>query len=520
VVTNTDAKTGTLAGGFIINALPFINSISPATTSAGDTVTIAGSWFGGTMGTSYVSFNGVRATSYSQWSAGSIKCAVPQGAVSGNVTVVTQYGTSNAKSITIIYTKWYLPEGSTKGGFSTYISIVNPNGSATNATLTYMRTSGGPVNQVVNLPANSQTTVNPADTIGAADFSTKIAADSGKTISVDRTMTWTGPGAPSPEAHNSIGVSSPATTWYLPEGSSNWGFETWLLIQNPTTTAAHCTVTYMLEGSAPRSFSKIVPANSRASYSMAADIGTADASIKVVSDVPVCPERSMYRNNRREGSDSIGTTYASDTYYLAEGTTAWGYTTYVLVQNPNASAASVTLTYMTPGGPVAQAPFSIPADSRRTVRVNDVLPNTDFSTTVTANKPVIAERSMYWGSGTPLGEAMHDSIGTDLPHTTFYLPDGQTSGGRQTYTLVANPNGSAVQVRISYLGAGGVGNVTFTATVPAQSRMTFNLADRIPNGRASIVVTSLTAGKKIIAERSMYWNNKGAGTDTIGGFSD
>jgi hypothetical protein len=34
------------------------------------------------------------------------------------------------------------------------------------------------------------------------------------------------------------------------------------------------------------------------------------------------------------------------------------------------------------------------------------------------------------------------------------------------------------------------------------------------------MVTSLTAGKKIIAERSMYWNSRGAGTDTIGGYSD
>jgi hypothetical protein len=38
-------------------------------------------------------------------------------------------------------------------------------------------------------------------------------------------------------------------------------------------------------------------------------------------------------------------------------------------------------------------------------------------------------------------------------------------------------------------------------------------------GRASIVVTC-TSGQKITAERSMYWNNRGAGTNTIGGWSD
>jgi hypothetical protein len=34
------------------------------------------------------------------------------------------------------------------------------------------------------------------------------------------------------------------------------------------------------------------------------------------------------------------------------------------------------------------------------------------------------------------------------------------------------------------------------------------------------MVTSKTSGKKIIAERSMYWNNRGAGTCTVGGFSN
>ena len=34
----------------------------------------------------------------------------------------------------------------------------------------------------------------------------------------------------------------------------------------------------------------------------------------------------MYRNKRREGHDSIGTTTSATDYFLAEGTTAWGFT--------------------------------------------------------------------------------------------------------------------------------------------------------------------------------------------------
>jgi hypothetical protein len=331
-------------------------------------------------------------------------------------------------------------------------------------------------------------------------------------------MSWTGPGAASPEAHSSIGVTSPAKTWYLPEGSSKWGFECWLLIQNPNTSAANCTITYMIEGQGPKTVTKSVPANSRKTFNMADDIGAADASIKVESNIPVIPERAMYRNNRREGHDSIGTTSPASDFYLAEGTSAYGFTTYVLVQNPNDSACDVTVTYMTTAGPKPQAAFSMDANSRKTIRVNDVLPDTDFSTQVHGTKPIIAERAMYWGNGT--GEACHDSIGMDAPHKTFYLPDGSTILGRETWTLVQNPNDTDVQVQISYLTANGQGNVVFIETIPAETRMTFNMSDKMMNQRAAVMVKCTTPQKKVMVEGATYWNSKGGGTDTIGGYSD
>jgi len=94
----------------------------------------------------------------------------------------------------------------------------------------------------------------------------------------------------------------------------------------------------------------------------------------------------------------MGTTSPASDFYLAEGTSAYGFTTYVLIQNPNSDATDVTVTYMTGEGPQPQAPFSMDPNSRNTIRVNDVLPNTDFSTKVHGTKPVIADRAMYWNS--------------------------------------------------------------------------------------------------------------------------
>jgi hypothetical protein len=387
-------------------------------------------------------------------------------------------------------------------------------------------TPDGPVTEPdIALAANSVTTVLPTEQYELqTDFSTKVECLEGESIAVDRTMTWLGQGASFAEGHSSVGLTAPDTTWYLPEGSSAWGFETWLLIQNPNAGDAHCQVTYMLDGGVPVTVEKTVPANTRRSYPMADDIGEADASIMVTSDIPVAPERSMYRYSRREGHDSVGTNLPSNDYYLSEGSTAWGFTTYVLVQNPNADVTDVTLTYMTPSGEVAGPSFTMQPNSRETVRVNDALQNSDFSTHVRGSLPIIAERAMYWGEGTPAGEACHDSIGLAAPHTTFYLPGGQTGYGFErwfeTYTCVQNPNDTDVEVRVTYLTPEAAHNAEFTSTIGANSRATFNMADRLTDTRAAVLVECLTPGMKVMAERATYWDGKTGGVETIGGFSE
>lgn len=415
---------------------------------------------------------------------------------------------------------WYLAEGSTSWGFDTFVTIQNPNDNTVEAEITFMTDEGSVPGLTVELAPESQTTVNPANLLGARDFSTKVVAKGDQGIAVDRTMSWTGPGAPSPEGHSSIGVNRPSGAWYLSEGSSAWGFETWLLVQNPNESQATCNLTYMIEGEDPVTVKKVVPGNSRMSFNMADDIGARDASMKVESDTPIICERSVYRNNRREGHCSIGSTGPSNDYYLAEGTTAWGFTSYLLVQNPGDELSDVSITYMTPGGSVTKPAFTMPPNSRETVLVNDVMPNTDFSAKVHGSRPIIAERAVYWGAGTSQGEACHESIGMPSLHGTHYFPGGRTSDSHETWVLVQNPNPAAVEIEVAYLPTAGNDVIRFTDTVDAKSRKSFNMADKVPSGNAATVVTCKTAGTKIMCERSMYWNNRGAGTATIGAFED
>ncbi len=530
VVTGTEVPLA-LPGGFNVLEPPTVTGLSPGTGKPGTMVTIEGSGFGaersylGGHAVSTVDFNGTPAGAYTEWTDTRIVCEVPASVETGPVVVNTPGGASDPDRVfTAASGSWYLAEGTTAWGFETEIAIVNPNADEVAVRVTYF-TPDGPVGRPdITMPPNSRVTINPAseDNLAATDFSTRVECLGGEDIAADRTMYWRGEGAAGSEGHASIGATAPSTTWYLAEGSSAWGFETWLTVQNPGAGDATCQVTYMTEGWGQQTVTKTVPAGSRRSFNIADDIGAKDSSIRVVADVPVVAERSMYRNNRREGHNSIGVNELSRNYYLAEGTTAWGFTTYLTLQNPNKDAAQVTLTYMTPDGQSKQPTLTVPGNSRRTVKVNDALPGTDLSTRVESDLPLAAERAMYWDPGT--GEACHDSVGASSPAMQWWLPGGHSGHGPgertfETWTCVQNPNEVPVQVRVTYLTPGGTGNKSFTDTIPAGRRMTYDMARLITNGSAGIKVESLTPGGGVVVERSMYWDNRSAGTDTIGGRS-
>jgi hypothetical protein len=95
---------GTLSNGvvFITPGAPNVFSVSPATAPTGWLVTITGTNFGGTQGTSTVSFNGNLATATS-WSPTQIVATVPSAATSGIVTV-TASGVAGTAAFFNVYT--------------------------------------------------------------------------------------------------------------------------------------------------------------------------------------------------------------------------------------------------------------------------------------------------------------------------------------------------------------------------------------------------------------------------------
>ena len=87
-------------GFTVIAAAPTISNLSPSSGPVGTAVTVTGTNFGSTQGSSTVTFNGTVATPTS-WSASSIVAPVPTGATSGNVVVTVGGQASNSIGFTV-----------------------------------------------------------------------------------------------------------------------------------------------------------------------------------------------------------------------------------------------------------------------------------------------------------------------------------------------------------------------------------------------------------------------------------
>jgi len=290
---------------------------------------------------------------------------------------------------------WFLAEGSTGGSFETWVLVQNPSSTAANVKLTYMTPNGRGDGPVAQLPPLSRQTFNVADKV-PNQWSVSTRVDSDQPVVAER-ATY---GNNRTIATESIGTPALAQSWYLAEGCTNGGFETWVLVQNPGDTKAHVKLTYMTpQGQSPGPEADLPP-GSRQTFNVADMMPNQwSVSTKVDADQPVVAERSEYWSNRLEGHDSIGVSSPSYYWYLAEGCTASGFETWVLVQNPGDVDANITITYMTPKGPITGPIDVVPAHSRKTYNVADTVQGEwSVSTMVTADNPVIAERAVYGNS--------------------------------------------------------------------------------------------------------------------------
>jgi hypothetical protein len=274
------------------------------------------------------------------------------------------------------------------------------------------------------------------------------------------------------------------------------------------------TLTHLLEGgAAPVVQTVTVPGASRRTFFIndVPGLATAALSTVITSNVPVVAERAMYLNTTAQplvaGTAGRGATALSTSWSLAEGATGF-FHTYLLLGNPNAGEATVTVRYQLPDGTAFDKSYPVPGQSRRTVDVNfeDArLASTAVGMSITSTLPIVSERAMWWGDPFVEGSV---AIGSTATGTAWAIGEGGEGGtlAEGTFVLVANGSSNLGSVRFTVVYDDGT-NEQKDYELLGNARLTVRIGDYFAKAREakfSVLVESVTAGVPIAVEVARY----------------
>lgn len=300
-----------------------------------------------------------------------------------------------------------------------------------------------------------------------------------------------------------------SSSWVFAEGATWDGFGEWILLLNPNKETSVAKFDFLSEDGPLDGPQVQVPPGSRVTvhvneYAPNRDLG---AMVRSLNDVPVFAERAMYvaRPDGKWGShDSIGSKGTSRTWYLPEGATWLGYDEWLLIANPNSEPLEVKVSFQMPFGEIGMPEFEIGAGARKTIHVNDYVPEGDVSAKVESlgDAGIVAERSVY--IRTPDGKfGCHCSMGLTECAGGWGVAEGTTRPGFEEWILIQNPTTLVSEATLFFLTANGATKGP-TYFVDGGSRISVRVNDIVPDCDLSVMVVTAEEDQKVVVERAMY----------------
>ena len=383
---------------------------------------------------------------------------------------------------------WYLAEGATHSGFEEWICIQNPGETAANVTITYMFPGGTTQDQAFQVGPHSRYTVDVNGAVGMdKDVSARVS--SSQPVVVERPMYFNYHGwctGGSIEA----GINELADTWFLAEGTTNPGFEEWISIMNPGSSAIDVDITYMFQGGQTQKQSFAMPPTSRETVMVNDIVGpNKDVSAKVEATGDIIVERPMYflyHGAWTGGHSQVGAKEAADSWFLSEGTTRdnqydGSFEEWISIQNPGNKKATVDITYMFTGGATQQGSIEVPPHARETVLVNsEVGSDKDVSVQLDSDEDIVVERPMYfnyhnkWPGGTV-------ELGCRNTRKTWYFAEGTTRVGFEEWLTLQNPGATEATATITFMFRDGT-TQRKEVKLPPNSRTTVDVNSSVSMG--------------------------------------
>ncbi len=359
------------------------------------------------------------------------------------------YGSHAESATEAPRTTWYFAEGATMGGFNTFYLLLNPGTTSADVTVTYLRANRAPRTRTYRVPAGARQTVwvdmerwDDGDSLEAAEVSARIDATS--PIIAERAMYLDGQGQVFAAGHDSVGLPAPSQRWLLAEGATGPYFDLFILLANPSPDAAAVRLRFLLGDGTVIEHRETVPAFSRGTVwvdALARDatllainpdyarLADAAVSTDVVVDngVGILVERSMWwpgdSSTWAEAHNSGGVTSAGARWALAEGEVGGprNTRTYVLLSNPTAGAATVTVTMLSEDRSPETQTYIVGPNSRFNIALGapGFFPNAVGRRVGllvdSAGAAIVVERAMYSDAGGQEWAAGTNAVATRLP---------------------------------------------------------------------------------------------------------
>lgn len=397
----------------------------------------------------------------------------------------SSYGAHAEVGLKQASTTWFFAEGATHSGFSLFYLMQNPNGSPATVQVTYLRPQGqAPITIDYVVPAESRRTVwvNAAN---AALASTDVSARITSTLPIvaERAMYRDdGSGLLWSAGHGGAGAPALSTSWFFAEGATGPYFDLYLLLANPSSTAAQVTATYLRPSGPPVEKSYTVAPNSRRTifvegeHALLANTAVS-TQLVVTNQVPIVAERAMWWPGPTsltwtESHGALGAVATSPRWSLANGEVGGplGADSYILIANLSPHAGQARVRLVLDDGTTREKTFNVAPASRRNVNVGADFPTVAghaFGALVeSVGTPVLSlavERATYWDAG-----GVHWAAGTSA------LAD------------VAEPADAT-------LSLSGAGPSLSNLTVPVGGRLRVVNLDTTDRFLASTVPTACTA---------------------------
>jgi hypothetical protein len=406
---------------------------------------------------------------------------------------------------------WHFAEGISRGDFLTFFSVPNLSDHPASIMAHYHREDGIRLVQWFGVEPRARLSLNMREIVGPRPFGASFYSN--QDVVVERSSTW----GPSQNAESTLGFAPhDLRAWYFAEGTTRGGVGTYFVVLNLTDRQANVTAIFSREdGSRERRGLSLAP---RARYALNVSEVMSDTAFtsNFVSDQDVVVERTIVSEGSTGILGSVG--YAPSNgepgtriWDFAEGSTRNPYQTYFVLFNPGDHRASVRFSFSLEGGSSRTYDLQLPPFGRVAFDPREIVPVTDFGTTITSDRPIVAERSYL-----STGDGLYGTLGftPQRPREdtrSWFFAEGNARGAAETYFIIANFTDEPAHVVARFYPDDG-SPIEHVVKVPAQTRRTLRANDLV-NGRA--FAASFRADRGVLVERTIHLRGR-SGFVTLG----